>query len=482
MVTIPLFTDETYLSLEEYGAFSLLEITSQILIAILSFELGQALVRWYWDKEYLGKQKSIFFTVICFLLCIIVVVGGACSFWLPELSTLLLGDTTYTQVLALVLLYSFIEMLNVMIFNLIRLQGKALLFGGMSVLSILVSYACILFFVIQYKMGLQGIYLGFVIGSTVCLLGHIRLLKNNIEWRVELPILKQMLLFASPLILSSIFGILLAFADRYSIKYISNNIKLVGVYALGFKIANTIKVVCLTSFQNAIQPTMFKMMDAPNNKRFYSKVMTYLCFVLTIVVLASCLFAKEVVHLFASSNQYYSASMVIPLIAYSIIFSGMRDVASMGLIIKKKTPLISTFIIISSVANLVLNFAFIPFMGILGAALASLLVQALFFALVLRSAQRLFPVPYEIKKILTMLGLSILLYGSLFFIENWPMWLSVSMKFTLLVIFPWMLFKFHFFEQTEVQIIREAFTKWRKIRDLPRNLSNVLAKKEPLSS
>src|SRR6056297_2992736 len=62
LVLLPLYTDK--LSVAEYGVLGTVEITIQVLIAAFSFSLQQALSRWYWDKRYKDKQKSIFFTTL----------------------------------------------------------------------------------------------------------------------------------------------------------------------------------------------------------------------------------------------------------------------------------------------------------------------------------------------------------------------------------------------------------------------------------
>ncbi len=64
LVLIPLYTNQEYLTVSDYGALGVLEITSQVLVALMSLTLSQSLTRWYWDKSYAGQQKSIFFSSI----------------------------------------------------------------------------------------------------------------------------------------------------------------------------------------------------------------------------------------------------------------------------------------------------------------------------------------------------------------------------------------------------------------------------------
>ncbi len=61
-ILIPLYTAK--FSVSEYGILGILDITLQVFIAFFGLSLYNAFFRWYWDKEYIAKQKSIFFTIL----------------------------------------------------------------------------------------------------------------------------------------------------------------------------------------------------------------------------------------------------------------------------------------------------------------------------------------------------------------------------------------------------------------------------------
>lgn len=59
-ILIPLYT--SYLTTSDFGILSIVEITTTLITAVISLKINAALFRWYYDKNYLTKQKSIFFT------------------------------------------------------------------------------------------------------------------------------------------------------------------------------------------------------------------------------------------------------------------------------------------------------------------------------------------------------------------------------------------------------------------------------------
>ena len=75
-ILIPLYTDAEYFSTADYGLMGLLEVTSQILIAVMGLSLYSGLIRWYWDAEYRDKQKTIFFTTLLFTILTSLCIGS----------------------------------------------------------------------------------------------------------------------------------------------------------------------------------------------------------------------------------------------------------------------------------------------------------------------------------------------------------------------------------------------------------------------
>ena len=78
-ILIPLYTDEVFFSTADYGMLSLLDVTSQVLVAAMGLAFYAGLVRWYWDKEYAERQKSLFFTIM--VMTAIAAVGMGMIVW-----------------------------------------------------------------------------------------------------------------------------------------------------------------------------------------------------------------------------------------------------------------------------------------------------------------------------------------------------------------------------------------------------------------
>jgi O-antigen/teichoic acid export membrane protein len=236
----------------------------------------------------------------------------------------------------------------------------------------------------------------------------------------------------------------------------------VAIYSLGFKIGGSIKVFIVTSVQLALTPMLLKRINDPNNKRLYSKVLTYFSFGLMWIILAISVFSREIIILIAKSPEYIEATYIVPIIAMISFFGMAKDSVVMGLHVHKKTKIIGIVIVIAAVANLLLNMLLIPLWGIYGAALASLIAQFILFGLTFYFAQKSYHINYELGKVLMIIAVGAILFGISLLLNDFNIWISFGLKVLITLSFPVWFFLFPFFEDIEKDSIRGGIRKYLK--------------------
>jgi O-antigen/teichoic acid export membrane protein len=274
--------------------------------------------------------------------------------------------------------------------------------------------------------------------------------------------------FMLPILAINIFN----FSDRYIISN-QRGITDAGIYSLGAKLANTIKVFLITAIWLALTPTIYKMMDDPNNKRFYSKVMTYLSFAVIIFVMGFSFFSEEIVMVLAKEPIYLGASTIIPIMSLAIFFGMLKDVSLIGLNITKHTTPIGITTIVITLLNIGISFLLVNWLGITGGAFANLLSQLLFFVIIHAFAQRYFPIPYELNKIFKMLLVAFGLFIVATLLQPLYLWIKVPAKLLLILVFPFLLYAFNFYEPVELARIRGFWKKWKDPRRWATNLRTL---------
>lgn len=460
LILLPLYS--IHLSIEEYGVLAILEVTSQVLIAIFSLSMGPAFFRWYYEKEYLEKQKSLFYTIIVSMSCMAVIMFLSLSFLTNPFSTLIFNSPQFSNVLKLMLASTAMEIVLISPNLLMRLQEKPALFAITNIIKLFISLIFTLIFIIHFNRKIDGIYEAQLIGQLVYFAIISCYIIKNITPVFNKKALYEMLVFSFPFILSSIASIGFNMSDRYILSFFGT-MKDVGQYSLGYKMANTIWVFIVSSVNMAILPMMYKMIDAPNRMRFYSKVMTYYTFGLMFFVLGMSFFGKEIVKVFARNPNYWNSYIVIPVISFSILFIMLKDTAMIGLQIAKKSKIIASIIVTISIFNILINILFISLFKTLGAAYATLTSQIVYFALVYKLSQKYYPIPFELKKVFIIIFTGVILYIFASLTNDSSLFIRLSIKTFLIVSFPVILYFLNFYEPIELISIKGAIKKWRKI-------------------
>ena len=471
LILLPLYTD--VLTVEEYGVLGTVEITLQVLITAFSLSLYQALNRWYWDNNYRNKQNSIFFTILVSLF-----LGASLMFlfFLPfskPFSLALLDSTQYAYLFKLLLVGAFLQIISRLFLSLMRLQRKPIMFSVTNVIKMLVTLGLTIYFVAGLKRGLEGIMEAQIIGFLVFILINLKYIISNITPVFERSILKEMLLFSYPLAISSISGVLLTVTDRYVVRYIGG-LNDMGLYSLGFKVANVLKIFVINSVGAALLPLKFQMMDKPNNKRFYSKIMTYTSFGFVVLLLILSLFSQEVIKLVAQNPAYWDAYHIVPILCFAQLFELLRRNARFGLIVKKKTKIISIIMMSVFVINIGLNVLLVSYFRTFGAAVASLTVQFIFFILMYHYAQKFYFIPYEMRKILMIILVgAFLVILSFIFVNPMKIFPRILVKLGLIASFPILLYSLNFYEPVELNRLRGAWNKWKNPLNWRKNIKNI---------
>lgn len=460
LILIPLYTNPKYFSVKDFGAISLLEVSVQLLVALLGLSVYQALTRLYWDANYSKVQKSLFYTVLVFNILFIIIIGFPFILFSEHLSVLLFEDTSFSYVLKVMYLSVFFQVISQALMTLMKLQSKSTLYSITNIIKLFVTLIITIYFVIYLKRGIKGIFEAQVLGYIPYFIHLAGYTIKNIVFRFNGRMLRELIVYSLPLMLGSVSGTVLTIFDRYSLNYLAT-LDDVGIYSLGYKFANTIKIALVTSVQLAVSPMIFQKMNDKDNKRFYSKLLTYQSFIVTIAVLFFSLFGYEMIAVFTSDDIYLKAAYIIPVISTSILFGMMKDTALTGLQIIKRTGIIGLVILIISLINMGLNILLIPYLKIHGASLSTLLSQVIFFIVIYWIAQKNYPIPYEIRKVV-LLVLIIAVYCLLTFILNrYAPLIRVPIKMLLLVAFPFVLKRFKFYEAIEIQSLNNAWNKWK---------------------
>ncbi len=457
LVLLPLYT--SHLSTAEYGVLSIIEITSQLLIGLFTFNLPQAMLRWCATEKDSVRDKSIVFSTLISLLIIASLVIGSLLPLHSNLSEIFFGNPKFSEYFLLLLIWAFIGIINRLPNSLLRLREKSLIFAGVMVSKFIVILLANIYFVAVVELGVTGIVWGQIIGEVYALLITSPFILKNITPKLNISVIKEMVAYGFPMALSSVSTLILSSGDRYILSYYLS-FGSVGIYALAQKIGGVINVFLLNSFQQGFFPIAFKMFNEETPSRYYSKVLTYFSFILCISALGISLLSEELIK-FLTTRNYYAAYLIVPFIAFAFVIKGIGLVFTLGFHYAKKTSVYALIIVAGMLLTILLNIVLIPLLDVYGAAIAVVISHGAMSIATFKQAQKLFFIKFEISKVIKMIIIAIFLYLMVFFIQPNNSYISLLVKIVIFISYPFLLYYFNIFEEIEISTLRNSWKKWR---------------------
>ena len=387
---LPIYTRA--MSPEEFGILDYFSALAAIATIVITLEIMQGLARHipecHADPEKKRRYAStcMWFTVSSYTSMLILV--SVCS---RPLANLLLDSPSKSDLVELAAWSCWTAGILAVFNGQLRWELRARASAMLSLLTALLTIACTIFFVIILEWGVKGALIAQVTGGVLALLPSLYLTRSSFGLCFDGLFLRQMLVFSIPLIPSSLAVIFSAFFDRIAIKELMS-LSDVGVYAIAQKIS-MIMMLVLVGFRTALTPLIYTHHEAESTPNALAKIFKGFTFFALVLFIIISVFAKDIIG-FVSTPEYSNAVAVVPFLVFGVLLGNMYIFAP-GLDISRKTGVVSVINILVALGNLVLNYLLIPLIGIVGAALSSMIAFAGGFVAYMWFSQRLYPVPHE---------------------------------------------------------------------------------------
>jgi len=254
--------------------------------------------------------------------------------------------------------------------------------------------------------------------------------------------------------------VILTVIDRFIIKDLLGD-EAAGIYGAGYKLGMFMSLV-ITAFRYAWYPFYLSTAATESNaKQIFSKIFTYFVFVCLSIFLLISFFIKELVQMrifgyTIFGEEYWPSIVIVPTILASYIFYGLYLNFQIGIYLTNKTKNLAIITIISALINIILNYLLIPYMGISGAALTTLVSYGFMAITIYFISNKLYNIHYEWKRItqITLITLTIFFTSQVTFIDN-----SFILKLVLFISYFIILISTGFFEKHEFKVLNEVIRK-----------------------
>ena len=423
---LPLYTG--VLATAGYGEVNVIFAYFAIFNVLLAYGMETAFFRFFHGDE--NKDTVISTSLLSILVTTVVFVVAA--FLLQNTIAAIIDiEVKYVRYAICILA---LDALVIIPFAWFRATEKPMKYAVVKILNVAINLGLNLFFLLllptlaegssdgflawMYRPGFEisYIFISMLIASSITLLLMLRLYRQS-NYVFDAELWKRMMTYAWPVLVAGI---------AFAINEVFNRIMLdellpqaiskseVGKYSACLKLA-LFMTLFATAFRMGIEPFFFSHADSENPKKTYAQITNYFVVLGSVILLAVVVFADVLKVLFVRNEAYWEAMDVVPLIVLASFFLGIYHNLSVWYKVTDKTRYGAFISVIGAIITIGINFFFIPAFGYMASAVATVLAYGTMMFLSYYFGKSRYPVPYNFRKILFYMGISVLFSAIAFY-------------------------------------------------------------------
>ena len=399
---VPFYT--YYLVPGEYGIIATVFAAVALFNVVFLFGMDQSYLRFASDATDKNKVfRQCFYGVLLNGLAL----GGL--LWLFNASVAhIIGipqEAGYLLKLAAVILL--LDVLNMIPFTKLRLERRAWYFAGVRTVSIVVNVLGNIYFIAVAHKGIASILWANIFGSLASLLLLSPVvwseLKQNFSFRFDGKLERELLAFAWPFVPSGLASLLVSVIDKPILVHVAGPAQ-VGIYQANFKIG-VFMMLIVSMFDQAWRPFFLAHAKDDDAKDTFARVFSFFVALAGWVLLGLIFLMPDIItsnlfgnfHLIAPA--YWAGLNVIPLVLTGYFCYGLYINFMIGPVLTKKTRVLLWITLLGAAVSITTNLTLVPHIGILGAGWAVCLSYAAMAIALFCFTRRVYPLPYEYKKL-----------------------------------------------------------------------------------
>ena len=420
----PLYTK--VLPKQEFADVSIIFAWLVFFNVILSYGMETAFFRFYNTEE--NKKNviatatiSLFWTSLAFLF-VALLNRKSLSHWANV-------DVEYITYTIWILV---LDALAIIPFSKLRANKKPMVYAAIKIGNVTLNFALNLFFLLLLpklaKSNPSGFFntifyenfeVGYIFVSSLIasLLTFVVVSPDyfKIKWHFDFSLWKKMIQYGFPILIAGIAFAINEHFDKILLEWLKVPKADIGAYSACYKIG-MFMVLFRTAYTLGIEPFFFSHASNENAQQTYATITKYFVIFGSFITLFVIAFVDLFKHLLVPNPDYWDAIKVVPLIVLANFFLGIYTNLSVWYKLIDKTKIGAYISIIGAFVTLVLNFLLIPSISYYGSAVATIAAYGTMMVISYQLGQKKYPIPYDLNKIGSYLGLTILFSAIAFYI------------------------------------------------------------------
>jgi O-antigen/teichoic acid export membrane protein len=329
-----------------------------------------------------------------------------------------------------------------------------------SIMQLIIQVSSNYYAVAVAHKGVEGVLIGNLISVTaIWLFVFIKVIKDC-GISLDIKKLKALLDYSYPFLFSTVFGVILANADRFLLKSFYN-MDAVGRYALALKVIALIDVLFSIPFKTGYGAFRFSIMDKPEAKGIQSRIVIYVMAIVGFLGVGICASVHDVLR-FLSSQQFWDAATLLPFLALLAVLDSVNYPLQTGILYAKKTKYMFYVSVLTGILKIIFNILLIPKLGASGAAISSIIVSAAAVIYIHRASQKFWFVEYDYRALAKTLAVSLGLFAGLWSLSGIQTYPISLIRYFSIPLYLLLIIRLGCFNKMELDFAIQAGAKCRK--------------------
>ena len=378
IILLPILTKN--IPIEEYGIWVQISVTIGLIPAVVMLGLPYTMVRFLAAAKKREEIQEGFYS-IAFIVLFTSAIASLLLFLFskPIAATLFDNNLTIARILSLIV---FIACLNGLLLNFFRTFQQIKRYSMFLFIRTFLNVALVAYFVLS-GYGIFGAVIALLISSFFVFLVMASLIISAIGIKIpKFTHIREYLAFGIPTVPGMLSSWVVNSSDRYVIGIFLST-AFVGYYSPGYTLGNMINMF-LAPLGFMLPAVLSKYYDE-NNMNEVKTVLRYSLKYFLLLAIPSAfglsLLSKPILTILSTPEIASQGYLITPFVAVSALLLGAAVVTTQGLYLAKRTDIGGKIWIIAAISNLGLNIVFVPYIGIIGAAITTLIAFTLVFIL-----------------------------------------------------------------------------------------------------
>ncbi|MED3573611.1 lipopolysaccharide biosynthesis protein [Cytobacillus praedii] len=378
----------------QYGVLDYLDRVTSMLTFVVIFGTDSALAFYYFDTEDKKKRLDYVRSVMTFRMLIVLIIAIVFLIGGEWLAQFLLKDEKLYYLFYIAIGVLALDTVIALILTVLRYDfftKKVVTFTILKMLLIAIfSYG----FLAYVSPTIDGILYGRLISVAIVAVLLIKPLFKFIKFTFNKKLLKEILVYAAPLVPASLAFWVIVNANSFLLERFTSFHE-VGIYGAAVKFASLITLLT-SGVQMAWRPFSMSLKDKDNSPFLFAKLYYGILLLGTIGVLMVATLMPWIIQMLDSG--YHEAYQYVAVLSAVTFLNFFYMIISVGIFFAKQTKIISYAFGIAAVVNVILNLVFIPAFSIWGSVAAYLLSYLVAITYIFFKSQKLYHVPVSFGK------------------------------------------------------------------------------------